>query len=292
MEQALRVQVEKSEAARACPSESWFMARVLSHSPATGIAGNYRIELSRTEQRWRAKITRLGADGSVLAERVLEDSGASCAPLAEASALTVAILADSTASSVQLAPQPEPQPEPRRPPAPPAPPEPRALRGFAGVGAGLSSGMIAPLAPLFGVGLGLDTRYFSPGFRLMMTTKQRFDLGPGSTTVQAWMASAAVCVHPAPSRLQPALCATADAGVLHGSAEGFDEVRPSSRPHEAFGVEARATFYASDGYRLSASLGGALPVSRESFSVAGLPAAYVPPPISVQAQLFCEIGIF
>lgn len=288
----LQLQVEKSESARVCPSDSWFEARVLAHAPSTGIAGNYSIDLSRTEQRWRARIVRLAADGSALAERVLEDSGPSCEPLAEASALTVAILADSTASTVQLAPPPEPKPEPPRPapvaaPARGAP----ALRGFAGAGAGLSSGMIAPLAPLFGVGLGLDTRYLSPGFRLMMTTKQHFDLGPGRVAVQAWVASASVCVHPALSRLSPALCATADAGVLQGSAEGFDEARPSSRPHEAFGLEARGTWYA-DGYRLSASLGGALPMSRESFSVAGLGTAYVPPALSFQAQLFCEIGIF
>lgn len=292
VEEPLRLQVEKSEAARACPSAEWFEARVLAHTPATGIAGNYSIDLSRTEQqRWRARIVRLAADGSTLAERVLEDSGPSCVPLAEASALTVAILADSTASTVQLAPPPEPKPEPPRPAPVVVPAEEPPLRGFAGVGAGLSTGMIAPLAPMFGIGLGLDTRYLSPGFRLMMTTKQHFDLGPGSATVQAWIASASVCLHPALSRLSPALCATADAGVLHGSAEGFDDVRPSSRPHEAFGLEARGTWYA-DGYRLSASLGGALPVSRESFSVAGLGTAYVPPALSFQAQLFCEIGIF
>lgn len=288
---ALRVSVHETEAAQACPDESWFEARVASHASRTGVAGNYNIDLSRDEHGWHATITRSTA-GTPEPARTLDDRGTSCGPLAEAAALTVAMLADSTASQAQPSPPPAARPQPARPVAPPTKEPSRPPRVFAGVGGGGALGLIAPFAPLFGVGLGLDTRYVSPGFRLMMTSQHRFALDPGSVTAQAWLATAYVCLHPSRTELSVAACATADAGVLHGAAEGFEQVVPSSRPHEAFGAEARGSWYLADSYRLSLSLGATIPVTRESFSVAGLGVAYVPPEVNWRALLFCEVGVF
>jgi hypothetical protein len=89
-----------------------------------------------------------------------------------------------------------------------------------------------------------------------------------------------------------ALCATADVSVLRAGAKGFADATSSTRIYEGFGLEAQPSWYLSDNVRLSAALAALLPVTRESFSVTGRGAAYVPPNMNWRVLLISEIGTF
>jgi hypothetical protein len=298
--------VERDDLAANCPDLPWFTARIASHAGKVRHAGSFKITLTRRADAWHARIQRWEPSRSMpAAERGLQDRSPSCEPLAEAVAITVAILADDFAKGV------EPQADgsdsdsgdklPLRP-APVAPtvssvsvtPTEHAKKSKVWVGAGGGPAMswIAPIAPVVGFSVALDSVNLRQGLRLMLTPEQNFALDPGRVVVQAWLATVFSCLQVTQRQLGAALCATVDASLLRASASGFDDAKPSTRIYEAVGLEAQPSWYLSDNVRISAAFAALLPVTRESFSVTGRGAAYVPPGLNWRILLFSEIGVF
>lgn len=284
----LSLRVERSDEAVSCPDEAWFREQIASHAGDAGQSGSFVLTLSRAADGWHAVIQRL--DGEAAAERVLVDRSSACRPLAEATAVTLAILADS--STKPAAPPPTPAK-----PTPPPPPRiealpPRPLKVWVGAGGGAAVSFISPVAPVLGFSVGVDSQHLRHTLRAMLTTEQKFTLDPGHVFVQAWLLTALSCVHTADARVGGALCAALDASMLRASADGFDAGRPSSRAYGAAGVELQLGYSPLERYRISAAAGALATFTRESFSVAGLGVAYVPPQINWRILVFSEIGAF
>lgn len=293
------VAVEKDELAAGCPDLAWFTARIASHAGKAGHAGNFEISLTRRGDTWHARIQRSESRTLPAAERVLQDRSPACEPLAEAVAITIAILADSSAQGAE--------PQVVHPPdsdlgdklplrsesaTPIEPPKNSEAKVWVGAGGGAAMSWISPIAPVLGFSVTLDSVNLRQGLRLMLTPEQNFALDPGRVVVQAWLATVFSCLQLTEGRLGAALCATADLSLLRARATGFDNARPSTRSYEAVGLEAQPSWYISDKVRVSALLAGMLPATRESFSVTGRGAAYVPPQLNWRTLVFFEIGAF
>jgi hypothetical protein len=298
--QAIAIDVRRDESAAECPDSSWFQARLQEQRGEAQQSGDFTVSLSRKGDTFRATIQRWQEGERVAAERVLADRSATCAPLAEAVAVTLAILAEDFAREQARAPEPPPPPPPEivtaeAAPAPapaPAPPPPPAIRLWGGVGAGGFGAFISPLAPAFALGATLDSRSLRQGLRGSFTLPQRFELGPGRVVVQAWLITMLSCVRLARGTAGLALCAAFDAGQLSGTSEGFADTSPGMRSYEALGLELQPSWNFAERGRISAVLGGLLPFTRESFSVTGLGAAYVPPAVGWRALVLSELAVF
>ncbi len=296
-EPAFSVVIERDELAVSCPDLPWFTERIASHAGKAGHAGHFKATLTKRGEAWQARIQRWEQNsGSFEAPRVLEDRSPACQPLAEAAALTIAILADDSAQRAEP-PKPPDDPPNQLPPVTPlatheGDSDKRGVKVWVGAGGGVAMHWISPLAPVLGFSLGLDSTSLRVGARLMITTEQKFELDPGRVVVQAWLATVFSCLQRARGHFGVGLCATADAGMLRASAEGFAQGKPSTRNYEGVGLEAQPSWYISDLYRISAALGALLPISRESFSVTGKGVAYVPPAVNWRVLVFSEIGAF
>lgn len=296
---AFSLEIEREDTAVSCPDSDWFDTRIASHAGRAGHAGTFRLTLTRRGEVWHARIQRWERNKSSIAtERNLQDRSSACAPLAEAAALTIAILADDVAQHAEPTPA-EPSAEPASVAAPMITPkgegysEPeRSSRVWVGAGGGLTAAWISPLAPALGFSGAVDSGSLRFGLRLMMTTEQKFELSPGSVFVQAWLGTAFSCLRLTQGRFGSGLCAAVDLGMLRASAEGFAQGEPSSRSYQAVGLEAQPSWNVSDGYRISMALGALLPFTRESFSVIGRGVAYVPPQLNWRILVFSEIGAF
>lgn len=297
--EAFGVVVERDQAAAACPDLPWFEARIAAHPSQSGHAGEFELAFTRRGGAWHATIRRWQRnDAAPAAERTLQDRSPSCEPLAEAVALTVAILADDHARRAATAPPPvapaseeKPRP-PEQATTPPAPEERSPARVWVGAGGGAALSFISPLAPELGFGVALDTLRFRHGLRLMMTTEQKFELVPGRIVIQAWLASMFSCSRFGQGSFGVALCGRVDASMLRASAEGFGNGQPSSRPYGAVGLELQPGWRVWERYRISAALAGTAPFTRESFSVTNRGVAYAPPRLNWHLLVLSEIGAF
>jgi hypothetical protein len=294
------VAVERDDLAVSCPDLPWFTTRIASHAGKAGHAGNFEITLTKRGDAWHARIQRWEQSRSLpAAERVLQDRSPACGPLAEAVALTIAILADDYAKGTEpQAVQDSAADSGDKPPLPSTPATPTAQskksgpKVWVGAGGGAAMSWISPIAPVLGFSVALDSVNLRQGLRLMLTPQQNFELDPGRIVVQAWLATVFSCLQLTQAHLGAALCATADVSLLRASAKGFDDAKSSTRIYEAVGLEAQPSWYLSDNVRLSAALAALLPVTRESFSVTGRGTAYVPPELNWRILLFSEIGAF
>jgi hypothetical protein len=293
-EPAFSVVVERDDTAVSCPDLPWFTEQIASHAGSAGHAGHFKVALSKRGEAWQARIQRWEQNRTSLeAPRVIQDRSPACQPLAEAVALTIAILADDTAQRAEAQPPPKPiDTTPKPPPVTPTGDKPHAAKIWVGAGGGVAMSWISPIAPVLGFSLGVDAFSFRQGLRLMVSTEQKFTLDPGHVFVQAWLATVFSCLQRSQDHFGAALCATADAGMLRASADGFDQGEPSTRNYEGVGLEAQPSWYISDSYRISAALGVLLPISRESFSVTGKGVAYIPPQLNWRVLVFSEIGAF
>jgi hypothetical protein len=290
------VAVEKDEQAVSCPELPWFSERISAHAGVAGYAGSFKLTLSRRSGTWYAKIQRWEQDRSTpVAERVLQDRSSACEPLAEAAALTIAILADDYAQRAEPSPAPPvvPRPEPVAVAVVPSPPPvDERSEVWVGAGAGAAMSFISPLAPILGFSAALDSGSFQNGLRVMLTTEQKFALDPGHVVVQAWLLTLLSCVRFSQGRFGTAVCGALDGSMVRASAEGFEDGKSSTRKYGAAGVELQPSWNLSRRYRISAALGALLPFTRESFSVAGRGVAYVPPQLNWRIVVVSEIGAF
>jgi hypothetical protein len=294
------LQVARGEGASDCPDEVELIRRVASHRsvapgappPGASQRQNIDVQLLREDGGYVAHVKVSGSGRGV---RTLRSGGDRCEGLAEALAVSLALMLDEEASPERpsLAASSAPLPIASGPAsaAPASAPEgPARRREGAGQG---SAGGGGRLGLSLRVGGALDAG-------LVVSSGERLALGlsatwvapravshpPGAVDVSLWFLTARACARllgspGAPSGL---LCVLGSAGVLGGDGHGYAPDQQVRRPWFALGGAALV-----EG-RLRGPIGWALegralaPLRKETFSVDGVPGlAYDPSPLGAQA---------
>jgi hypothetical protein len=245
------LEVSRTPEASDCPDAAGLVERVhqIAEKPVMAVAPaaarlSFSVALSKEKAGYAAVLRAKGSRSGV---RNIADIGDDCTGLADALAVTLAIILDDEAST----PPPEPAPlqsfpvatppSPSRPPIPPPPAPslvPRFFRPFVGVAAtqGIFDG-----GALGGVaGLDIQIDQLVTGIGVLWLPPQRFSRGPGSASVDLLALGFHACFQPETraDRTHLALCAHFTEGLLHGEASGFSLNKSASRPWTAPGLGA------------------------------------------------------
>ena len=280
------LQVERASGAEACPDAVELGARVAAvrgQDPAGD--SSYFVQFARNGRGFSA-LLRSGTDGSSL--RSLESTAADCGPLAQATAVTLALLFDADAARAEPAREPvQVAPEPRRESTPFLPPPSAASsdlpdRPLLGVvlGAGMAQGVLRRWAPsLLGeVALVLTPLRF--GLGAWWIPAHDSELEPGVVELSLIAASGRVC-YAAFRRpwLQVEVCSGVALGSITAAASGFGDSQTKHRLFAALPLE--VTFGqagASASWQLSAAL--LIPFRRNQFGIDGLGLVYDTPALA------------
>lgn len=250
-----RLVVDRAPEAADCPDASALAAAVARHTQRPALDPNgedagasiYEVKILHSAEGYAATL-KVGD-----LTRQLSDPGTTCAELADALALTLAILLDSDPATSPAAPA-EPSPPPPSPPAPavvlpkpppplPAPPPPPAPRPNApparagwnldlDVGAAETVGFLEPLAPAITGDIALRLRSGSIGAGVLVMPAITVDAPPGEVRIWLVAGTARACV-PAlgwRERALLSLCAQPMIGAIHGEGRGYDPDREGTRP--------------------------------------------------------------
>lgn len=266
-------------------------------SPSAGSDETIRVEFGRRGSRLSATIHTTGEKRGT---RVLDDEGPSCAALAEATALAIAILVDPEAAAAiarddspgaAAPPKPEPPPPPPVEPARDAPPlspalepnEPKRVgRGWGLAihgGAGVVSGLNASIAPLLLIGVEIrPIDLVSVEASMLFAPARGHDLDRGAVDVSLLGGEALGCAWPVsragPLAIDAGACVGAAVASVRGEGRGYDADRSASRPWGALDAHLaiRGTLLGPIGCGLRA--GVVVPFHRESFGISGIGTAY------------------
>jgi hypothetical protein len=284
--------VSRTQGAQACPDGPDLQALVerMARRPlaGAGTAGGpgiaAEVVFERTEERFRARVHLAGAKTG---ERELTDTGPTCAPLAQAVAITLVLLADHGPED-QVTPPPAP---PVELPAP-ALPEWRAGRLSASGGVGL--GLVGTASADVSVGMSAERR---SGWGLagdaFFVVPRRTSLPPGE--VRVWLLAAALelCRAAGDSRRTLVrVCAGGAAGWLAGRGFGYPASGSSGLPWYA--ASARVALGGAIAGRLRWLAQGDLlvPLRRQSFSVDNLGTAWESSVVGGRLELGLELSLW
>jgi hypothetical protein len=258
--------------AESCPSSAELAAAVeqIVQRPL-GAAGpsdtvTATVRFQRTDVGFQALLRLAGAKQG---ERSLTDTTESCAPLAQAVAVTLAVLIDADAT----------------PAARPVVSSPRS-RGSLSLGVGPALGLVPSVSLAMGGEMAVGWRRWSVHVGGIYLLPREERLGPGDVQVHLAYADALLCrlIHLGAS-LEVEACGVGAAGWLSGTGEGY----PSSSQ--------AAFFWSSLGaaLRLGGTLGGTwlwrlstealAPLAERSFSIGNLGVAYRTGRVGGLAQL-------
>jgi hypothetical protein len=254
---------------------------------ATAATAAYSVEFARTGPGLSAAIRR-GPDRTNV--RLLEVPGQTCAALAHAVAVTLALLFDSDKVGA-----PEEKPEEVKPPEPvpieapsPAPVvEERKRRREATVTLGGSGlfGVLRPASPGLTGELGLEIGRWRTGLGVLWLFPQTLELGPGTVRESLVSGSMRVCYAPWRSdRLRFDVCSGALIGVVTAEGRGYSLDQTRTQPWLAAPLEvAVAGFAGPVGLELGA--GALASFQRPDFSVDHLGVAYRSPLVGATVSL-------
>lgn len=259
------------QAAPACPSRSSFRDRV------EGRTDRARFVLGGQESKSRAvvkaELTDDGARAVVEVDspsfrserRVL--SGATCMEVVDASALLVAVFAESLAAERD---QTSPPVVPAVAPPPPAPP---AWRGEGYVHGGMATGLGPEAGPLGKLGLGIEHvgRGFAPSFRLEGRFQSAGQWQSGDLRASFSVSSVALDACPVSwvvgaVSLRPCL-ALAGGNVL-ATASGFPDARDGGRLYAALEAGGRGRLALSSAF-VEVDARAVVPSARHEFVMGG-----------------------
>jgi hypothetical protein len=228
-EAALRV--ERNAGAEDCPDVTVLAAKIdaIRGADASPATTSYRVIFSHDGPAYSATI-RAGAGESGL--RVMEDRGSSCAALARATAVTLALLFDSHVALVddsKRAGEGAPSVPVKAAPPPSAAvdlPRPAKVRdrgattlavGAAGLGL-----VLRPLVPAIAAEGGIEVARWRMGIGVLGTLPQTIELGPGTVHESLLSGTVRACYAvERGQRLRFDLCGGAFAGVLSAEARGY-----------------------------------------------------------------------
>jgi hypothetical protein len=280
------LRVERGPGAETCPDAPELNARIETIRGQPSATGRtYSVAFRHEGHNYFAEL-RADADGS--SRRSLATRADDCKPLAQATAVTLALLYDTAPPS----PSPERRPEPvLRPPPPPtaasiARPAPIRCELGAAIGAGVSAGVIRPWAPVLLGELGVRYKALHLGLGVAWLPQQRLALSSGSSELSLIAGDARACyaiVRRPWLRLEG--CSGVLLGSLSAAASGYTSVSPrSSHTYAALPLEltlGQGVAHAS--WEVSAAL--LLPYRRNQFEIEGLGRVYDAPAISALLTL-------
>jgi len=252
--------LERGPGAERCPDRDTLAAKVaehLAHTQAASraqVAERVTVTIERTDEGYAATVAALGGEGG--RRRILDDESADCAGLAEALALTLAMIADG-----------KPVVE-EDPPAAAAVARPWEL-GAAALG---SSGMLGASS------LGVAVNAVWQPWPRLTTSLTAFWLPGRSIAVEqssVAVALAASLAHvcfgllPYGGRIYPAVCGQLGAGALHGAGDKLEAQRSVWRPWLAAGASMNVGVRVLPRWTLAASAGRLFSLKDQEFVVGG-----------------------
>jgi len=279
--------VERGAGAERCPDAEAITVKVeqIRGRPALDPPNRYRVTLARTDDGFSATIRTHTSMGSV---RTLEHSGANCAALGHAVALTLALLLDSDLEPKKKVDPPPPPPPPivvatAAPRSPSAPPPSRDAT-FSLAAAALA-GVLRPVSPALSADVGMSFAPLRVSAGALWGWPQTLAFGPGTVHQRLLGGFARVCV-PAWQRgsLRLDACSGALAGAITAEAEGYTQNEQRTRSWIAVPLEAALAGWTSPvGWELS--LAGLLPLRRPDYTIEGLGTVYRSPPVGAMLSV-------
>jgi hypothetical protein len=278
--------VERALGSEDCPDTAQLEARVaaLRTGQAAPEGGQYRVRFSRDPGAETRSATLSMSRAGTERVRVLAARGPSCEALAQATAVTLALLRDEDAEPPAAA---IATPAPAAP-APRAPVDQERALTLA-LGAGALLGVTRAAAPLLLAEIGYAGARFRVDLGALGVPVQRLDFPPGS--LREWLAAGSVRACYLPYRqgaLSLGTCAGAYLGVIDVRARGYTQNKQKKElwavlPLELFFGYVRGPI----GFQLAAQ--AQIPLHRPDFSIDGLGTAYQSWPLSA-ALLFRVLG--
>ncbi|HYP99364.1 MAG TPA: hypothetical protein VER96_11900 [Polyangiaceae bacterium] len=253
---------------------------------------HYEVTFSRDADTFSASI-RSGPNGE--GQRVLTGRGPTCASLAQATAVTLALLFDSDEDSATKA---EPEPKPPVPVATPpvsaprveaplqAAPRPREpLRGTLSLGAAGLVAVLRPISPALVAEMGLSFGGFRAGLGALWVPTQSLVLEPGHVDESLLAGTARACLSFARARrVEFDVCSGLFVGAVNARAAGFTSNEQAKRGWLAVPLELSvADLSGTLGWELSAIALGQL--VHHDFEVEGLGAPYHAPRVGAMFTL-------
>jgi hypothetical protein len=225
-----------------------------------------------------------------------------CAAVADAAAVAIAMTIRGTHPQANDAPAPaepattlpaEPTPTPAAPPAPrPAEPEIRTkTAALVALGGVVDTAALPAVA--FGVAATAAIRRSS--FRVeiagTLLPSSTADLGDGRTGRFSLIAGAAlICLDRTLEKFATLGCVGYELGSISGAGSGVSSPDEGSALWQAVRLEVGGGVAVSDGFRLLARLGGAIPTTRREFELAGVVVHEIPA-LSLRAAIFAELEL-
>ncbi|HVR21062.1 MAG TPA: hypothetical protein VMS65_15225 [Polyangiaceae bacterium] len=278
------VVVTRGAGAEHCPDGPELSERVQSvrGQAETNPSARYEVAFARDASGLSASIRSSRGASS----RVLRDAGPSCSALAQATAVTLALLFDS--NTVET-------PEPTPPPATPrvdsestaAEPPPKASTTSAtlSLGGGALAGVLAPVVPAFTADGGIELAHFRTSLGALAVFPHSTELAPGVVRQSLASGYARTCFSPVRgSLLRFDVCTGIYAGILKGEGLGFTENAEASTPWLAFPLEL-ALRSVSPGFGWEAGAAALVSVRRHEFAIDGVGVAYDSPPVGALFSL-------
>jgi hypothetical protein len=287
-QEASRLLVERGVGAEPCPDSETLSSRIdqIRGRSSRDLAGSYRVSFVHKTDGFAAVIST-GPTGANV--RTLESNGPTCAELAKATALTLALLFDSDVAVKKNPPPVVSAAPPPVPPPPPPPPSPEVSSfhrdATLSLGAIGLAGVVRTVSPAASVEAGIAGRRWRMGIGALWGVPQTLDLTPGTVDEKLMSGTLRTCF--APYRqgwVRFDVCTGAFVGFMSGEAQGFTHNEQHTRPWVAVPFElVLAGWNAPVGWELGA--GALVPVRRQDFSVDGLGVAYKSPPMAGMLSL-------
>lgn len=278
------ITVDRSERASDCPDSSALTQRVnaiagssaLTVAPAPETRLRLHVEITAGDAGYAAEIRATGSRRGV---RRIADIGRDCGGLADALAVTLAIIIDDErAEPAEPVPAPGPPPVFPRAPSPQPPPEPLVWRPY--VTAAATVGVLEKTAFGPALGVALDIGRVIAGVDGFWLPARSFQLSPGESDISLLGSTAYACWNvPATSRLWLGACAHFSAGRLTGSAAGYSQNRSAARPWFAPGLGAMGGGPISGALEWFAQGRLFVPLHRERFVIENVGVVHETPPL-------------
>jgi hypothetical protein len=300
--QASAMAVERRPGAEGCPDADTLTTRVerIRGRPTDSLKVGYRVTFAKSDEAFSA-IIRSNQEGA--GERTLEDHGTTCAALAQATAVTLALLLDSDVETNE-APEPTPSaapsvaPSAAKPPAaaPPAPtsetrpilraPVERApVYSTLAVGGATTSGVVKTIAVALSAEAGISVARWHMGLGVLAGLPEDIALGPGVVRETLLSGTARICYAPVRSgRASFDLCSGGYLGAITAEGETYTTNARQMKSWLAVPLEIGGT-YAWDSFALQATASALLPLTRQEFRIDNLGIAYEPWPIAAVFSL-------
>jgi hypothetical protein len=269
--------VQRGVGAEECPDAPSLAARIerIRGKPERDRVG-YRVTFTREENVFAAVIT--APSGRM---RALESRSATCSALANATAVTLALIFDSD-PVVDTIPKPVPPvvvPVTAVPTPPPPEPPASNLEANLAVGVVGLAGVIAPVSLGFSAEVGIAGARWRSSIGGLWVMPKTITLGPGTVRERLLSGLVRVCYTPLRAdMLRLDLCSGAFIGLTTAEAQGYSRNDRRTRPWIALPIEvAFAGGTSRVGWELVA--GALIPARRNDFGIEGLGVAYQSPPI-------------